>query len=42
MQKYDKILSEVAKNIEEIEGENEFITDFYPRFIYESTYEDDQ
>ena len=42
MQKYDKILSEVAMNIEEIEGANEFITDFYPKFIWESTYEEDQ
>lgn len=38
MQKYDKILSEVAKNIEEIDGDGEFITDFYPKFISESTY----
>lgn len=42
MQKYDKILSEVAKNIEDIDGEKEFITDFYPNFIWESTYEEEQ
>lgn len=34
MQKYDKILSDVAKNIEDIDGEKEFITDFYPKFIW--------
>ena len=38
MQKYDKILSEVAKNIEEIDADADFITDFYPKFISESTY----
>lgn len=42
MQKYDRILSEVARNIEEVGGEGDFITDFYPRFIWESTYEEDQ
>lgn len=42
MQKYDKILSEVAKNIEEIDADGEFITDFYPKFISESTYEEEQ
>jgi hypothetical protein len=42
MQKYDKILSEVAKNIDDIDGERDFITDFYPKFISESTYEEDQ
>ncbi len=42
MQKYDQILSDVAKNIEEIDGERQFITDFYPKFIWESTYQDDQ
>ena len=42
MQKYDQILSDVAKNIEEIEGEKDFITDFYPPFIWESTYEEEQ
>jgi uncharacterized membrane-anchored protein YhcB (DUF1043 family) len=42
MQKYDKILSEVAKNIEDLDGEGEFITDFYPKFISESTYEEEQ
>jgi hypothetical protein len=34
MQKYDKILSEVAKNIEEIDGEGDFITDFYPKYPF--------
>ena len=42
MQKYDQVLNEVAKNIEEIDGQREFITDFYPKFIWESTYEEDQ
>lgn len=42
MQRYDQILSDVAKNIEEIDGEKQFITDFYPSFIWESTYEQDQ
>lgn len=32
MQKYDRILSDVAKHIEEIDGDGEFITDFYPKY----------
>ena len=42
MQKYDKILSDVAKNIDDIDGDGDFITDFYPKFISDSTYEEDQ
>ncbi len=42
LRKYDQILSDVAKNIQEIDGEKEFITDFYPKFIWESTYEEEQ
>ena len=42
MQKYDRILSEVARNIEEIEADGDFITDFYPKFISDSTYEEEQ
>ena len=42
MQQYDQILSQVAKNIDEIDGEKEFITDFYPKFIWESTYQEEQ
>ena len=42
MQKYDRVLNEVAKNIEEIDGEGEFITDFYPQFIWECNYENEQ
>lgn len=42
MKNYDKILSDIAKNIEDIGGEGDFITDFYPKFIWESTYEEDQ
>lgn len=42
MQKYDRILSEVARNIEEIDAEGDFITDFYPRFVSEATYEEEQ
>ena len=42
MQKYDQILSDVAKNIQEIDGQKQFITDFYPSFIWESTYEEEQ
>lgn len=42
MQKYDKILSEVAKNIDQINTEDHFITDFYPDFITESVYHEDQ
>jgi hypothetical protein len=34
MQRYDQILSEVAKNMEEVDGEAEFITDFYPKYIW--------
>jgi hypothetical protein len=42
MLKYDKILSDVAKNIDDVNNEDVFITDFYPRFISESIYEDDE
>lgn len=42
LHKYDKILGEVAKSIEQIGGEGEWVMNFYPSFIAEATYTDDE
>ena len=42
IQRYDEILSKVAKNIDDVNSEDYFITDFYPQFISECVYEDDE
>ena len=42
MQRYDQVLSQVARSIDQINSEGQFITDFYPEFITESVYEEDQ
>ena len=42
IQRYDEIISKVGKNVDDVSAEEYFITDFYPNFVFETTYEMDE
>ena len=42
IQRYDEIITKVGKNVDEASAEEYFITEFYPTFAFECTYDKDE
>ena len=42
IQNYNEIINDLAKNVDQANAREYFITDFYPEFALNSTYEDDE